>query len=88
MAGNFAVEYIYRLIDKYSGPLKNLIRKTKVYKRALGQTSKKVKELNKRLKTMGRTMMSLARGAMLRITAPLTAIGVVAAVSFAKLERG
>ena len=55
----FTVEYLYKISDKYSGPLGKIKRKTDKFKRSVVSTSTALKGMTTKLGVMGRKMAGL-----------------------------
>jgi len=53
---SFSAEYIYRIMDRYSGPLDRISRSTDKFRSKAAAASKRVGRLSKRMESAGQTM--------------------------------
>lgn len=59
---SFNVSYVYRILDKYSGPLNQITNRTRAFKGILAKTDASMKGMGQRLKNVSRKMVNLRTG--------------------------
>lgn len=85
---SFSIQYIYEIIDKYSPAIKKIKQNTAGFKRGMKSATATVQKMSKSLKKLGKNLRDTGKTMTTRITAPIAALGVVSAMSFAKMEKG
>lgn len=81
-----SIQYDYKILDRYSGPLGKIARMTDKFKHSAEIASRKVKKMQVQMGKMGETAKSVGSDLSLKVTAPISLIGGMALKSAAELE--
>jgi TP901 family phage tail tape measure protein len=84
----FTAEYVYRILDNYSGPINRITSSTRRYTAATEKARAKALMLSKSLDRVGKKSIAAGRAMSMRLTVPILAVGTAATISFARLEKG